>query len=55
MISFKNMYYSFNYMKNKFVQIDEKEIIQSIEEKKVGIYLNEKIPFLTNKGVKALS
>ena len=54
-ISYNETYYSFNYTKNKFVEIDEREIKKNIEDKKIGVYLNEKIPFMTNEGVKTLS
>ena len=47
LISYQNHYYSFNYTKNIFVEISENEMKQNIEERKIGIYLNEKIPFLS--------
>lgn len=55
LISNNGKYYSFNYTKNRFVEIEENEIIENIEEKRIGIYLNEKVPFLTPKGVSSLS
>ena len=55
LIEYENTYYSFNYIKNQFVKVDEKEIIEKLENKEIGIYLNEKIPFLTPKEGKALS
>ena len=54
-IDYNNKLYSYNYTKQEFVKISQTEIIQNIEEQKIGIYLNEKIPFLTNKGAKALT
>ena len=53
-INYNKMYYCFNYIHNRFVRIEEKEIIKSIEEEHVGIYLNEQVPFSSNKGVHAL-
>lgn len=55
LINYQNTYYSFNYTKNCFVEINPQEIKQSIEEKRIGIYLNEKIPFILNKENKILS
>ena len=54
-ISYNNFLYSYNYTKHEFVKISQKEMIQNIEEQRIGIYLNEKVPFLTNKGAKAIS
>ena len=48
-INYNNKYYSFNYVKNRFVEIKEKEIQESIEEEKVGVYLNERIPFIAKR------
>jgi len=49
LISYDNKSYSFNYSKNRFVEVTEKELIKNIEDQKIGIYLNEKIPFIVNK------
>lgn len=49
LISYDNKSYSYNYTKNSFVEIDIKEIEKNIENHKMGVYLNEKIPFLINK------
>ena len=38
------MYYSYNYNKKTFMKIKEKELIENIEQEKIGIYLNEKLP-----------
>ena len=44
LISHNQKYYSFNYPKNCFVEIPKEELIKNIEAKKIGTYLNEKIP-----------
>lgn len=44
LISHDNKYYSFNYPKNSFVEIPKEELIKNIDAKKIGTYLNEKIP-----------
>ena len=49
LISYENKSYSYNYTKNNFIEVSTDEIIKNIEEQKIGIYLNEKIPFLQNK------
>ena len=54
-ISYNDRYYSFNYTKNTFVEIDKQEIIEKMEEKTIGIYLNEKLPFISNNESKTLS
>lgn len=41
-------YYSYNYSRNSFVEIPKKELIKNIESKKIGTYLNEKIPYILN-------
>ena len=38
-------HYSFNYTKNSFVEIPKEEITKNMENKKIGTYLNERIPF----------
>lgn len=49
LISYDNKSYSYNYSKNSFVEVPINDIIKNIDEQKIGIYLNEKIPFMTNK------
>ena len=44
LISYNKTYYSYNYNKKTFMQINEKELINNIENEKIGIYLNEDIP-----------
>lgn len=44
LICYNQKYYSFNYPKNSFVEIPKEELIKNIENKKIGTYLNEKIP-----------
>ena len=48
LINFSQKYYSFNYTRNSFVEIPKEELIKSLENKKIGLYLNEKIPFIDN-------
>ena len=49
LINYNDKSYSFNYSKNLFIEVALEEIIKNIEEQKIGIYLNEKIPFIVNK------
>lgn len=49
LISYDNKSYSYNYYKNNFVEISINDIIDNINNQKIGIYLNEDIPFITNK------
>ena len=48
LITHHQKYYSFNYKKNSFVEIPKEEITKNIETKKIGMYLNEKIPYINN-------
>ena len=47
LISNNNKYYSYNYNRTSFVELSYDEIIKNIENKKIGIYLNEKIPTIS--------
>lgn len=47
-ITCNNKYYSFNYKKNTFVEVDNYEIKKNIEIGKIGLYLNEFIPNINN-------
>ena len=51
LISCDNKYYSYNYTRSSFVEISYDEIIKNIENKKIGIYLNEKIPTISKEKV----
>ena len=42
-------YYSYNYSRNSFVEIPKEELTKNIESKRIGMYLNEKIPFLLSQ------
>ena len=44
LISYNDMHYSYNYNKETFMTICEKELISNIEKEKIGIYLNEDVP-----------
>ena len=48
LINFSQKHYSFNYTRNSFVEIPKEELIKNLENKKIGLYLNEKIPFIDN-------
>ena len=49
LICYSNKYYSFNYIRNSFVEISSEEIIKNIENNKIGIYENEIIPKISIK------
>lgn len=49
LISYDNKSYSYNYTKNTFIEVSSEEIIKNITNQKLGIYLNEKIPFNIEK------
>lgn len=49
LISYDNKYYSYNYPRESFVELNYEEIINNIESKKIGIYLNESIPPIHQK------
>lgn len=51
LISCDNKYYSYNYTRSSFVEISYDEIIKNIENKKIGVYLNEKIPTISKEKV----
>ncbi len=55
LINYEQKYYSYNYTRNSFVEISKEEIIKNIENKKIGIYLNEKIPFINQKSEEVIS
>lgn len=44
LITHENKHYSYNYTRNSFVEIPKDEINNNIENQKIGLYLNEKIP-----------
>lgn len=44
LISYNDMHYSYNYNKQTFMKISESELINNIENEKIGIYLNEILP-----------
>ena len=46
LISYNSNYYSYNYNKKSFIKLNEKELIDNIENDRIGIYLNEKIPLM---------
>lgn len=48
LISYNNKYYSYNYTRESFLEISYDEILKNIENKKIGVYLNEKIPNINN-------
>ena len=54
LISYDNKYYSYNYNKTSFVELSYDDIIKNIEDKKIGVYLNEKIPTISLSKEKAI-
>lgn len=44
LISHNEEHYSYNYNRKEFINISEKELIDNIENNKIGIYLNEFVP-----------
>lgn len=54
LMNYNSRYYSYNYSRNSFVEISAEEIMKNIENKKIGIYLNEQIPFMNQTKEKAL-
>lgn len=54
LISCNNKYYSYNYNKSSFVELSYDEIMKNIEDKKIGIYLNEQIPTINFSKEKAI-
>lgn len=46
LITNNKKYYSYNYARNSFVEIPKEELTKNLETKKIGTYLNEKIPFI---------
>ena len=54
LISYNNQYYSYNYNRYSFVELSYNEIIKNIENKKIEIYLNEKIPTINIQKEKAI-
>ena len=54
LMNYNSRYYSYNYSRNSFVEISSEEIMKNIENKKIGIYLNEQIPLMNQTKEKAL-
>ena len=54
LISHDNKHYSYNYSHSSFVEIAHDEIIKSIEDNKIGVYLNEQIPDINKTTRKAI-
>ena len=52
LITHNKKHYSFNYNRNTFVEITEEELKKNIEDKKIGIYDDEKIPSLSSAQLK---
>lgn len=51
LISYDDKHYSYNYTKSSFIEISSSELIKNIENRKIGIYLNERIPNLIKEKV----
>ena len=54
LISNDNKYYSYNYNRSSFVELSYDELIKNIENNKIGIYLNEKLPTISISKEKAI-
>jgi len=52
LITHNNTHYSFNYTKNTFVELKDDDLNQNIENKRIGIYANEKIPAINTQKLK---
>jgi len=48
LISYNSKHYSYNYKKNSFIEVKDRDLINNIDNNRIGIYLNEDIP-MTNK------
>lgn len=48
LITHNQKYYSYNYTQNSFVEIPKSEIEKNFAIKKIGTYLNEKVPLIIN-------
>ncbi len=46
LFSYQDKHYSFNYAQNNFILITNEELLQNIEDRKIGLYLDEEIPSL---------
>ena len=46
LISYNDNYYCYNYNKGSFVNISEKDLVENIENEKIGVYLNEDMPIM---------
>ena len=44
MISYNNEHYSYNYKKKTFVKVNDLDLIDNIQNGKIGLYLDELIP-----------
>ena len=47
-ISYGDMHYSYNYKKKCFVLVNDKDIINSINSNKIGLYMDEFVPNISN-------
>ena len=54
LISYDNKFYSYNYTRNSFVELSYEEIKKNIDNKKIGIYLNEKVPMISTSKEKVM-
>ena len=54
LITGNNKHYSYNYRKKSFVEISKQELINNLNSKKIGIYLEEEIPELEIYNTKSI-
>ena len=48
LISYNNTHYSYNYKQQKFIKISDEDIIDNLNEGKIGLYCGEFIPNINN-------
>lgn len=52
-ISYDDRFYSYNYNRNSFMEINYSDIKKNIDSHKIGIYLNEEMPLISSRLRKA--
>lgn len=54
LITGNNRHYSYNYRKKSFVEVSKQELVNNLNSKKIGIYLEEEIPDLEMYNTKSI-
>ncbi len=47
LITYGDLYYSFNYKKNSFIELSKLDLVNNISANRIGIYLNEELPLFS--------